>query len=98
MVDEKFRASLENYCDAEGISPLLFDNPSYDNSVVGVSGSHIVYDLEKMINEIQGDGIDSDEDAREFIEYNTLRALPYADKDTAPIVVDISKQELVELF
>lgn len=66
---------------------VVFENPDYDDAIIGVTDDgNVVYDFLKMVEHlIKKDGITYDE-AVEFIEYNTLRALPYAG-DRAPIVV-----------
>lgn len=66
---------------------VIFENPSYDSALIGVSeDNRAIYDFEAMVDWlIQNDGF-SYEDAVEFIEYNTIRALPYAGA-SAPIVM-----------
>lgn len=58
---------------------MVFDDPSYDNSIVGVDDdyNHVIYDMDKMVEELAKDDDISLEEALEFVEYNTLRALPY---------------------
>jgi hypothetical protein len=57
---------------------VIFENPDYDAAIVGVSeGRRVIYDFDKMVEcLVKEDGM-SEEDAVEFIEYNTIRALPY---------------------
>ena len=62
---------------------VILDDPSYDTALIGVvtdaSGNdHAVYDYDKMILGLLDDGVESVDDAVEWIEYNTIRALPYA--------------------
>ena len=56
----------------------VFENPDYDDAIIGVdTDGHVVYDFEKMVEHLmREDGMEY-EDAVEFIEYNTIRALPY---------------------
>lgn len=65
---------------------LIFENPSYDDALVGVTeDNRAVYDFEKMVDWLcEQDGL-SREEAVEFIEFNTIRALPYY--DDAPVVL-----------
>jgi hypothetical protein len=66
---------------------LVFDNHSYDNSIIGVTfDGRAIYCLEMMIEELMQDEEMSMEEAIEWIEYNTIRSLPYAG-EKAPIVV-----------
>lgn len=65
---------------------IVFENPSYDEAIIGIdSNERVVYDFDKMAEcLVEEDGM-SYEDAIEFIEYNTIRALPY--KPNSPIVM-----------
>ena len=66
---------------------IVFDNMSYDNSIVGVTtDGRVVYDYDKMIEELMQDEEWSYEDAVEWIEYNTVRGLPYGCPG-APIIM-----------
>ena len=66
---------------------IVFENFSYDDALIGVShDNRAVYDYEKMIEWLVfNEGFEPSE-AIEWIDYNTLRALPYGGPD-APIVV-----------
>jgi len=58
---------------------VLFENPSYVDAIIGVSDEgSVCYSYEKMIKYLMDtDKMEYDE-AMEFIDYNTIRALPYA--------------------
>ena len=66
---------------------LLLSNPSYDDALIGVTeDGRAVYDYERMVDWlVEEDGFTQDE-AVEWISYNTIRALPYAGP-LAPIVM-----------
>ena len=65
---------------------IIFDNPGYDTALIGVSeDNRAVYDYDKMVIWLAVTWAISREEAIEFIEYNTIRALPYC--ENAPIVV-----------
>lgn len=69
-------------CDA-----VVFDNMSYDNAIIGATfDGRAIYSFEKMTEELMNDEGWDEQDAIEWIEYNTLRALPYAG-EKAPMVV-----------
>ena len=70
---------------------VYFVNPSYESALIGVSTDGIaVYDYWKMVDYLCiTDGMEVEE-AVEFMEYNTLRALPYI--KNAPVVI-ISKED-----
>ena len=73
------------YAGYEDVSYLV--NFSYDDALIGVSeDGRAVYDYEKMIDWlIEKEGW-SDEQAVEWIEYNTIRALGYMG-ERAPIIM-----------
>ena len=66
---------------------IVFENFSYDDALIGVTeDNRAVYDFDKMVDWLcENEGF-SPEEAIEWIEYNTIRALPYAGED-APIIM-----------
>lgn len=64
----------------------IFENPDYDSAIIGAdTNDRVVYDYELMAKDLMdNDGMTYDE-AIDFIEYNTIRALPYFPNH--PIVV-----------
>ena len=58
---------------------IILENYSYDDALIGVTEcGRAVYDYDKMVKWLrQHTGWDM-EQAVEWIEYNTIRALPYA--------------------
>lgn len=66
---------------------IVLKNYSYDDALIGVTeDNRAVYDFDKMVGYLcEKHGFDFDE-AVEWIEYNTIRALAYAG-DKAPIVM-----------
>lgn len=70
---------------------LVFDNNSYDGSIIGTTlDGRVIYCLEMMIEELMEDEGISEEEAIEWIEYNTIRSLPYAGPK-APLIVSIEE-------
>ena len=66
---------------------IVFDNPSFDNAIIAVDqDGRAVYDYDLMVAELMSDEGWSTEDAIEFIEYNTIRILPYAGT-MSPIII-----------
>jgi hypothetical protein len=66
---------------------IVFDNMSYDSSIVGVTtDGRVVYDYDKMVEELMSEEGWSYEDAAEWIDYNTIRSIPYAGPG-APIIM-----------
>ena len=77
----------ERLLDAGYEDVVFFTHFSYDDALVGVSeDGRAIYDYEKMVQWLQQTEGWSDEEAREWIEYNTIRALPYAG-EAAPIIM-----------
>ena len=75
------------YSEDQEIEIKVFSNPSYNNSIIGISyDNRVIYDYDLMIEELMEEEDLSFEDALEFLEYNTLRALPYMGGD-APIIL-----------
>ena len=57
---------------------VVFENPDYDRGIVGVdTDGHVIYDFEIMVECLMDEDGMTYEEAVEFIEYNTIRALPY---------------------
>ena len=83
MINKEIRENLNIDYD----SIVIFDNPSYDNSIIGVTSdlSTLVYDYTLMVKEFAEENECSEEEAEEFIQYNTLRAISYC--GNTPIVV-----------
>ena len=75
------------YSEDQEIEIKVFSNPSYKSSIIGISyDNRVIYDYDLMIEELMEEEDLSFEDALEFLEYNTLRALPYMGED-APIIL-----------
>jgi hypothetical protein len=67
---------------------ILFDNPYFDNSIIGISNDdRVVYDFDKMVQELKSDEGITMEDAIEWVCYNTIRSIPYGGPG-APIVCE----------
>lgn len=67
---------------------IVFDNPEYDEAIIGfdISGYRVIYDYNKMVDYlVRKEGI-SEEEAEDFISYNTIRSCPYMG-DKAPIIM-----------
>ena len=77
----------EKLLDAGFEDVLYFVNYGYDDALVGVSeDGRAIYDYYKMVDWLTKEEGWSDIDAIEWIEYNTMRALPYMG-DKAPIIM-----------
>ena len=75
------------YIEDEETSIVLFESPSYDDAFIGLTlDNRAVYDYDKMIECLMKEDDISYEEAIEFIDYNTIRALPYIGEKT-PVVI-----------
>jgi transcriptional regulator with XRE-family HTH domain len=65
----------------------FFTNPDFIDAIVGISDDgRLVYSYSKMVESLMLSENMSHEDAVEFIEYNTVRAVPYMGEH-APIII-----------
>lgn len=66
---------------------VVLESPDYLSAIVGISEEgRLIYSYNKMIEHLMtAENMDAEE-AMEFIDYNTIRALPYAG-EMAPIVL-----------
>lgn len=92
MKNKKIRAAIEEYVknvldDSESV--YLLDNQAYDNSIIGITGDgRLVYSMSSMIEELAAEDGCEWTDAAEWVEYNTLRAVPYMGEKRPIIIVD----------
>lgn len=80
--------ALKQYL-CEEVSPdtIVLENPDFISAVVGVSSdSRVVYSYDRMVEDLMATNGMSRDEAAEFIDYNTVRALPYMG-EYAPIIV-----------
>lgn len=77
---------------------LLFDGPDFDSAIVGVPDEmNAVYDYEKMVKQLMKDNNISRLEAIEFIEANTIRAIPYFEREgPPPIIINTIESMLAE--
>ena len=69
---------LREYLEAQGHEgTVFFEYPSFVKAITGITDSEqLIYDYDLMIAAAMEEGWTCDE-AIEWIEYNTLRAIPY---------------------
>lgn len=77
----------EKLMDAGYEDVIILRNYSYDDALIGVTeDNRAVYDYERMVEWLRRKENFSEEEAIEWINYNTIRALPYFG-DKAPIII-----------
>ena len=92
MTNESIREKLHDLCEEQTV---VFDNPSFDNSIIGLTfDDRVVYDWNSMIYEFMRDTNCSYEDASEYISYNTLYA--EHDIDYAPVIIMYDRNDIME--
>lgn len=77
----------EKLLDAGYEDVIILENYSYDDALIGVTeDNRAVYDYDLMVEWLCREENLSPDEAAEWIEYNTIRALPYFG-ETAPIIM-----------
>lgn len=75
------------YIEDDETSIVLFESPNYDNAFIGLTlDDRAVYDYDKMIECLITEDNMTYEEATEFIDYNTIRSLPYIG-DKGPVII-----------
>ena len=77
----------ETLCEMGYEDLIVFENPDYDSAIIGVSDDNrVIYNYDKMIEDLMvTEGMEM-VDAADFIGYNTIRSLPYAG-ERGPIIM-----------
>lgn len=79
---------VNDYAESCDKTILMFSNPDFAGAIIGISSDdRVIYDYDKMIQDLMQTEDLSEIDAIEFINYNTIRSLPYY--DNAPIILQI---------
>lgn len=68
---------------------VVLENPSYLNAIIGITDEGgLCYSYEKMIGILMEEDKMEYEDAMEFVDYNTIKVLPYLSSiGVRPIVI-----------
>lgn len=80
----------EMLCERGADDSIVLESPSYINAVVGITNDdRVVYSYPLMVEYLVTTDHMSEEEAIEFIDYNTVRALPYMGEKAPIILFDI---------
>ena len=80
-------SALERILDAGYEDVIYLTNYSYDDALIGITvDNRAVYDFDKMVEWLVQNEDFEPLEAIEWIEYNTIRALPYMGEG-APIIM-----------
>lgn len=67
---------------------VVFKDPEFEGALIGVStDERAVYDYDKMVDSLVQSGSFTQEEAEEWISYNTIRSLDYMDCKSSPVIV-----------
>lgn len=80
MTNEDLRYLIREIVDDEDElnQILILDGDEFADGAIGLSeDNHLIYDFNKMVESLEKHNNWSEEEAIEWIEYNTLRSLPY---------------------
>lgn len=82
----EFQMSLRDQIADNGYEDvILFENPDYESAFIGIStGGQAVYSFDKMVDCLMTEDEMTEEEAIEFIEYNTIGSIGF---EGSPIVV-----------
>lgn len=98
MRDEKLRSAIDGMAnDLEIDNLIIFDNHAYDRSIIGIADDRLVYDYDKMVEEYMEDEGCDEADAEEWIQYNTIRSIPYI-KGNKPLIITMSRDQIIESY
>lgn len=83
------------YVSDENPEATMFRNPDFYDAIVGYIFNEddlpvLVYDYNKMVESLAAEYSESEDpiiDAIEFINYNTLRTLPYMPNNGRPVIM-----------
>ena len=65
---------------------MIFENPSFEGALIGVSSDdRAVYSYDKMVESAMQQEGWTEEEAIEWIDYNTIRSLSYV--ENSPIIL-----------
>lgn len=80
---DELKNTLNDYCET---FCTIFENPDYIDAVIGISDDdRVIYDYDLMVQSLMKEDGMSEEEAIDFISYNTMRTIPYM--ENAPIII-----------
>lgn len=88
-LEELKEAICEAYGD-EADEIILFDNPDYSTAFLGIShDNRAIYSFDKMVEFLVERDKMTEDEAREFIDYNSARSLPYIGTKSPIILYEV---------
>ena len=91
MTNDELKCLIKDLVDDEDElnKIIVLEGDEFADGAIGLSeDNQVVYDYDKMVESLVKYDEMSEEEAIEWIEYNTLRSLPYIDSDyKKPIII-----------
>ena len=79
---------LRDYTAEEHEQSFVFNVPSYDNAIIGLSDDgRVIYDYDLMVKELTNDTALTEDEAIQYLDYNTIRTLSYIEESVRPIIL-----------
>jgi hypothetical protein len=100
MRDENFRKALNTFIEENDIEEdiIILEDHAYDRSIVGLTADcRLVYDFDRMVEEFAEDEGCDETEAIEWLEYNTMRAVPYMG-ERAPIILTHTRDTILDFY
>ena len=73
--------------DLQSEETILFRDPDYSSAIVGISDDYrVIYDYDKMLEYLMTYEEMNEEEAADYLSYNTIRSLSYI-SGTKPIIM-----------
>lgn len=86
-------------CEMGCESAVVFDNPDYDAAIIGYTvDGRAVYDYDLMLRVLEIRDEMAEDEALDWLDYNTIRALPYAGEFAPVVMTPIENPEADALF
>ena len=77
---------VESWIEEKELQPVSYFL-DFPDAIIGITTDNaLVYSLKKMVESLENEGMNN-EDAIEYLYYNTLRTLPYM-PEVRPVVLD----------
>lgn len=89
MSNEELLKSIKDELNTMDTCTIVLENPDYVTAIIGYTDEgSLVYDYDLMVKYLVDNEDMSEEDACDFISYNTMRAIPYmSSKGAVPTIV-----------
>ena len=77
---------VESWIEEQELQPVSYFL-DFPEAIIGITTDNaLVYSMKKMVESLENEGMNN-EDAIEYLDYNTLRTLPYM-PEVRPVVLD----------